>query len=44
MNQKGKLDAEYAILNVWNFTEGLGLRVEVEVFPTSSRWSTILSL
>ncbi|XP_013362650.1 PREDICTED: vomeronasal type-2 receptor 116-like [Chinchilla lanigera] len=32
MNQKEKLDAEYDILNFWNFPEGLGLKVKVGKF------------
>ncbi|XP_010604819.1 vomeronasal type-2 receptor 116 [Fukomys damarensis] len=34
MNQKRKLNAEYDILNFWNFPEGLGLKVKVGKFSS----------
>ena len=36
--EEGKSDAEYAILNFWNFPEGLGLKVKVgEYSPRAPR-------
>ena len=32
MNQKGKLQEEYDIFYIWNFPQGLGLRVKIGMF------------
>ena len=32
MNQKGELQEEYDIVYIWNFPQGLGLRVNIGMF------------